>query len=502
MWSPSGRARVRGVDRHRQGVAVLVVLVVLSIAVGLSYAVMRSQSTSVQIQRNSGRATTARQAATTGMHAAIRRMHQTNWTGVDTTLTGSFGSTAGYEVTFTTGDAQIVEGSTDDVWWPYRVTLRSLGYATDPDNSAIRSTYEIEAVVQLVPRALTATLSEWTSITQHTVYQLSNDEFRIEVPATVQGPVRLQSSLQVITNNSIADGTARSQYASDLNLMRNVGYPDLRPLTGPVKFPYALNNSTMRTFLQTQLSVSTTDISSTSTSFPSSFSAPTSYRLYAGGRTYAPTTLSSIVTGSTLAAAPRTNPLGIFVRSGTVSIRSNTTIRGTVVATDRVDLEGTNILLEAVNLPDMEGATQPSRLPVAYARNLYFQPVCSASLKGAVIALEEVQAVNGDQATMSVNLTGRIALRRLRLRGRTGWNSAPWNTILSLFNLQYPLAGGQKYFPIYAWFYGYQPLPMVTIQPESASVSDHLPDLSQPIFAPAASDPGLRWELVRWLDGV
>lgn len=486
----------------RSGAAVLVVLVVLSAALVLSYAVLQSQSTALQVQRNSGRSLEARQVATSGMLAAIRRMHQANWAGVDTTLSGAYGANGSYEVTFTTGDEQIVAGSADDARWPFRVTLVSRGTVTNPDNTALKSTYEIEAVVELVPRALAASPSEWASIRQHTVYQLANDDFRVEVPANIQGAVRLQSSLQLITSNSIGDSSSRTRYASDLNLMRNAGYPDYRPFTGSMRFPYWLNDSTTRSFLQTQLGVGTIDIALTSTSFPGSFSAPTSYQLYAGGKSYTAQALSSSVTNTTLQAAPRTNPLGIFVRNGSVELRSNTTVRGTLVASDRVDINGSNITIEAVNLPDIEGATQPSRLPAIYAKNFFFKETAVGTVRGAVVALEEFQAESGAQSSMNMTLTGRLVTRRVRIRGRNGWNNASWGLMLTLFNLQFNLAGGTKYFPVYAHAFGYQANPVVTIQPETISVTDHCPDPAQPIYVKAASDPGLRWELVRWTDAI
>jgi len=485
-----------------RGAAVVVVLLVLSAALVLTYAVLQSQSTALQIQRNSGRNLEARQVATSGMLAALRRMHQTNWAGVDTTLTGTYGAYGSYEVTFTTGDAQIVAGSADDPSWPFRVTLLARGSVANPDNTAVKATYEIEAVVQLVPRAFSAAPSEWSTITQHTLYQLATDDCRLEVPIAIKGPVRFQSGIQLITSNSIGDANARTRYAADLNLMRSAGYQDYRPLNSTVKFPYSMNDSTMRTFLQTQLGVTTTDLGVSSTSFPSSFSAPASYKLYAGGKSYTPQSLSSTVNGGTYQSSPRTNPLGIFVRNGSVDLKSNTTIYGTLIATDQVNLDGTGITVEAANLPDLEGATQPTRLPAIYARNLSLNSTSGGSVRGATVVLQEFQSISGDQANMNVTFTGNVAARRIRLRGRNGWSSAPWSLLLTLFNLQYSATNGVKYFPVYAHSLGYQAIPVVTIQPESIPVTEHCPDVNQPVYVPGASDPGLRWELVRWTDGV
>jgi hypothetical protein len=62
---------------------VIVVLGVISITLALSYAMLRSQVTSVQIQSNLDRRNAARQAAYAGVSAALRAMHQSSWGGVD-----------------------------------------------------------------------------------------------------------------------------------------------------------------------------------------------------------------------------------------------------------------------------------------------------------------------------------------------------------------------------------------------------------------------------------
>jgi hypothetical protein len=43
-------------------------------------------------------------------------------------------------------------------------------------------------------------------------------------------------------------------------------------------------------------------------------------------------------------------------------------------------------------------------------------------------------------------------------------------------------------------------VPLLTIKPETTSLTAHWQDLSQPLYLPAADDPGLRWDLIRWTD--
>ena len=84
--------------------ALVLVLLVICITLGLSYAAVRSQFTGLRIQQNADRRISARQAAATGLTMAIKKMHSGDWNGVDTTLTGSLGSNQKFQVTYSTGE--------------------------------------------------------------------------------------------------------------------------------------------------------------------------------------------------------------------------------------------------------------------------------------------------------------------------------------------------------------------------------------------------------------
>src|SRR5438552_3178588 len=68
--------------RRRRGVSLLLVLGLVAIALATSYALLRTQATSMQLQGNAGRQVDARQAAFAGLSAALRRMHEPDWGGV------------------------------------------------------------------------------------------------------------------------------------------------------------------------------------------------------------------------------------------------------------------------------------------------------------------------------------------------------------------------------------------------------------------------------------
>ena len=97
----------------RRGMTVILVLGLLAITLSLSYAMLRTQTTSARIQSNQKRRMDARQAAITGMQVALRRMHEASWAGVDVPLSGTLGTGVGYRVTFATGDATLTNRPVD-----------------------------------------------------------------------------------------------------------------------------------------------------------------------------------------------------------------------------------------------------------------------------------------------------------------------------------------------------------------------------------------------------
>ncbi len=187
---------------------ILIVLGLIAITLALSYAMMRSQTTSVLIQMNAGRREDARQAAVAGTNIALGKMHRSDWAGVDTNLAGDLGDFSSYEVTFAVGDASLAPGDPDYEEYPYRVTLTSTGYCADPSNPSVRAMHRIRVVVRLVTRQLTDAPPEWDTIQQYTVYQGNDVEFRVELPHHVVGPVRAQRDLKL--TNEAPVGTQRN----------------------------------------------------------------------------------------------------------------------------------------------------------------------------------------------------------------------------------------------------------------------------------------------------
>ncbi len=195
----------------RRGFTVLLVLALLSITLALSYAMMRSQTVSSQIQGNLSYGDNARQAAHAGLAIALREMHEADWQGVDSVVAGRLSVRDSYRVTFQTGDDSLDPEHPQYADYPFRVTLVSTGASVNPDDAGIRAEHQIKAVAQLVRRQLSAEPPNWQRLQQtddgtpYTIYQWMDEDVPIEVPVRVEGAVRLQGSLKLGTDYDWVD---------------------------------------------------------------------------------------------------------------------------------------------------------------------------------------------------------------------------------------------------------------------------------------------------------
>src|SRR5690606_28151510 len=105
---------------------------------------------------------------------------------------------------------------------------------------------------------------------------------------------------------------------------------------------------------------------------------------------YAAQSISGTLQNVELRPTPA-NPLGIFYRNGSVRIASNVTIQGTLVATGRVTLDGTNIRFCSWDGCDLSGellVDPPGnwpRLPAIVANDVFAEREIRARIDGAVV---------------------------------------------------------------------------------------------------------------------
>src|SRR2546425_11661921 len=154
FFSRTAPHRFRRIPPHRlyrpRGIAVVMVLGLLAITIAISYATLRGQGTTTQLARNNSRSLEARAAARSGIAAALRKISENAWGGVGSTLNSGVTANSSYFVTFTTGDTKLTSTDPSYSEWPFRLTIESTGFASDPLNSAIQSQYKSRCVVQLL----------------------------------------------------------------------------------------------------------------------------------------------------------------------------------------------------------------------------------------------------------------------------------------------------------------------------------------------------------------
>jgi hypothetical protein len=296
------------------------------------------------------------------------------------------------------------------------------------------------------------------------------------------------------------------------------------------------------TQLTARLGLTTVDTLASTTAPLAHPGAVLTYRLYPGGTEYAPpvlqdmfgtTTLEDVPAG-TLAPEPLTNPLGIFRSHGPLNLQSNVHLRGTLItdgSSPEVQVYGTNVVLEATDLPQLDGVAQRYQLPAALVRDdLRINNPSDTRLTGFAGVWDEFEIKRGSPTTQ-FEFRGSLLTNGLSLRGRDTWTmtATAWGNDLNDYNDAASAGGGllggllqllvnilndiraalglgssdTVYFPEWEQHQrGFTIQPTLTFAPGSSEVRAHWQDWTQPIYVKGPSDAGLRWELVRWEDGL
>ncbi|MHB1036969.1 MAG: hypothetical protein ACYC35_19975 [Pirellulales bacterium] len=497
--------------RRRRGMAIVIILGLISIALALSYAVMRSQSVAFQIQGNSQREAMARQAALTGLSVALGKMHRTaEWAGADSSFAGSTSTTESFQVAYQTGDPSLTPTHPDYADWPYRVTISVTGSSADPANPAATSSHQVRAVVRLAPRAVAAEPADWSAMTQHTVYQYREDAvsvFSVDVPSRIEGPIRTQGRLD-LGKGYAWDDLTRARYMEDLNAMRSAGYADMRPFTGRIDFPYAKQEAKTLAMLG-DLAVATSDVprqDATNWNHPGTLST---YRIYPGGKEYTVPTYDAILQNTTLQPDPMTNPLGIFFRATAASLRNNVTVQGTLVTNEDIDIEGTNVRLQPVSLPALDGSDAPVQLPIlAAARHLRIWEFAGGTATGLMTIWDTFEIKPGPAGAAFAVQGGIVARKILIGRRWLPWDvdGVQWKSRYLAFMGQLGMFHPINYFPVWLSFWDLSSTPLLTIKPASSPVTYHWKNPGDTVYVPRPSDginpsdEGLHWDLLEWTD--
>jgi len=514
----------------RRGMAVLLVLGVLAITLAVCYATLRGQGTTSQLARNNSRSLQAREAARSGLAAALRKMSESNWGGVGVGLNSNVTPDSWYEVTFSTGDSTLSVADPKYGEYPYRVTIDSVGYASDPSDPSIRAIHKSRCVVQLVRKALLAEPLVWTTLTGSTIYQWANRNAYVQEPVRVSGRTTVLGRIVVSAEYPLTVDS-RDRYLSDLNAMRIAGRGDWRPLTGPLYWAAARQDATGISLVTTKLGLTPTNCLDSTLPPLLHPGVVASYQLYPGGKTYTPPLLQfvygSSIANVTLAADPATNPLGIFRSNGSLEIKDNVKLTGTLIgetSSSNVQVNGTNIVLQAAALPKLYGSNTNYQLPLALIRDdIRVDGESTTQWTGFTMVWDEFELKKDETAT-TFTMLGNLATAGLSLKGRDTWTmtatawgndyndymgtgsilaallNALFNTIRNALGIP---AGEPVYFPEYMQYQrGFQYKPTLTFQPNLSGVQPHWQDWSKPLYQKGPTDEGLSWDVIRWEDSL
>jgi hypothetical protein len=481
----------------RRGVTIVIVMGLLAITLALSYTMVRTQLTRAQIEANASSHAAARQAALSGLSAALRSMCTSSWPGVGTAVTRQLDARQSYSVQFLAGDAQLLPGDDDYDRLPYRVT----GYAAS-GVGAVPAEHQVQAVAQLIPRRLSSEPSRWVSLQACDVMQWSGNDVDLNLPVRLAGQVQLQGRVR-LCHDYPGDTAARDRYLSDLEAIRAAGGADHRPFTGPVQLTTLTSDST-RSLIAVNLNAPVTTVSRNTTAPATHPGNVTSYRLYAGGPAYAIPALSSTLAGVALGPDPAANPLGVVRVPVGAQLGDDVTIRGTLIAgSGHLSVQGVNVRLESIPLPAMHGDSRSHRLPTALVQqDLRLGERSQGSITGMAMVWGTCR-VEGSEPQVDFQIMGRLWTRVLDVEGRSNWSNPveSWTNALAGFLAQLAAPGTElaiPHFPLYMQAAaGLDPRPVFSVQPKAGVVAYHWQDWNQPVFVPHPSDGGLLWDVVR-----
>ncbi|NLE38402.1 MAG: hypothetical protein GX621_10295 [Pirellulaceae bacterium] len=477
--------------------SVLIVILLVSVAMMVSYAVLRDQSTSAHIQSNADNLVSARQAAMTGLTYGVRAMHSQDWTGVDTTASRSLGAYERFTVSFTAGDASLGPGSPQYGDIPYRVTIHSIGEADDPRGTGRTTSYTVHAVMRLIPRELSNRPTDWSKMEGYTVYQTKREATDLNFPFQIAGKVRFQGRVNLGLNYPDYY-TAWQSYLYHLGRMPNQGHPDYRSFTGRTCLPLTEQGGTTSFLFAVQLlgcNATWMGIDEVASDWVKPANLST-YQIYPGGPVYEITQLDEVLSGTVLEPDPLTNPLGLFYRHGNSKLEGEVLVRGTLFCRDTVEIRGANVRFEPVEMPPLFGETRPIRMPALTGQNVKVKPGSETEITGLVAVFDQF-LIEKSPATLPLKLVGRLVTRKLYIREREPWDTVNWQQ-----NYMAYAYASSTYYPIWLASQGYDSAPRIKMMPDPELVQYHWTDCSGPIYVPHPNDGGgLRWQMLEWNEG-
>jgi len=429
-----GGVRQHGLSQRvrasRSGVSLILVMFALSMSMVLTYSFIQTQSVVTQISENGSRRDLAMNAARAGITDALNRMNSLDWTGVSDQYQRTFQSDADGDSTYTIS-FNTPTGSLSSV---LELEVHSLGAWVSAANSNMRSEYQITAKVRLVPRLTGRTIlpgdsadatdlvtnpGNYDLIRQYALFAEEGTRSLVLDPCDrIDGNLWLNNDLSQF-NDPYWSSSVRRTFLQDLG-NRFVTFPSAS--TNLIHYPHPLAGNI--TFYNTPASGVQQDladqkvnwsVTSEKLTIPSSgFSQFSTYQLYEGGPTYRAVSLDSYLSDVTLKPT-EDNPLGIFYRSGSLSVYSNVVIQGTLVATSYISFKGKGIHATAFNWkgsggePIIPDSHLWPRLPTLVADDIRFDRDTQTTIEGAIVCHDDLKGAGGSVSypvVTEIELTG------------------------------------------------------------------------------------------------
>ena len=518
----------------RRGVALLLVLGILAVTMATAYAMIRAEFLTGRLSRNARRNSIADSAARTGLMFGLREMSNSSWTGIGSTYTSNLVDGGRFDVTFVAGDSLLSPLDIQYSEYPYRVTIRATGYATDPTDAAQQSVVIRERVVQLVRKRI----NQAGGLPTQTVYQWTDHDFDLDLPVRMEGNAALLGEVSLAPDYPTGTSNLRD-YLDALASAALNGGPDYRPFSSGVTLSSKTDPQNQSFFTDNLLlTISTSNAYNVN---PTPFPTITSYQLFPGGAVYTPPDVSNL-TLSSGQTKPNvvTNPLGISALSGQALVTGSATYEGVLYATSgaRIDIAGSNNSIQGTILPSVQGDSNVYSLPAIICDDrVRLTPDNSVTVTGATL-VNDLQIL-ASTSSGGVTWTGKVVAGRMSIGPRTDWptSSATWNAYWDEFTSTSAGAttksGGSttttkstgtttksvspksttsstspgtsgttpnstNNFALWLCeIYGLDPNPKIRFQPLPAGQVTLMPNWSQPIYLPATADSGLRWSPVR-----
>jgi len=405
----------------RRGVALVVVMMVLTMAMAVAYSLSATQATLLMTSNNTLRKDLALQAAQAGAAVALEKMQSADWGGrsqvLARNLTSDTSGSSAYSVTYEeVTNSELGTGSEDA---HLHLKIVSIGTWTSATDAEHQSEQRVEVIVRLAPRLpsnpnsetpndLSPNPGDYDEIQQHTLFaEGGSNSLVLEPGERIDGRIWLKDRLRLYHDPSWSDTVLDACFDSvGRKWGRSTPASHPHPLAGHITF-YDTPASSVTAELS-RLNVSWTQTNQRLRIPSIDFSDWTSYRLYDGGPVYQAESVRNILYNTQLRPS-ESNPLGIFYRSGDIYLADNVIIQGTLLSSDTIYCYGNDISITSYDGTDSNHQALISaesawpRLPALVAHRILFDRDNQTVIEGAIVAKDKIEGAGADFQYLYVN---------------------------------------------------------------------------------------------------